>query len=137
MGVSSLVSKWTQSGPYVRSAVRIVAALAFMSFGSMKLFGWPPGMPPGTEIPFLSQMWIGGFLEVFGGFLLVIGLFTRPVAFILSGEMAIAYFQFHFPSNFWPTVNMGMPAILYCFLWLYLSAVGPGPWSIDAVRGKR
>jgi putative oxidoreductase len=66
-----------------------------------------------------------------------VGLFTRPVAFVLSGEMAVAYFQFLFPQSFWPHVNMGMPAVLYCFLWLYYSAAGPGPWSLDALRGKQ
>jgi putative oxidoreductase len=68
--------------------------------------------------------------------LLLIGLFTRPVAFILAGEMAVAYFQFHFPGGFWPTINQGVPAVLYCFIWLYFSAAGPGPWSVDALRRK-
>ena len=94
-------------------------------------------MPPnGGTAAFGSQIWIGGALEVFGGALLLVGLFTRPVAFLLSGEMAVAYFQFHFPRGFWPVVNMGVPAVLYCFVWLYLSAAGPGPWSLDALRRK-
>jgi putative oxidoreductase len=70
-------------------------------------------------------------LEFVGGALLLVGLFSRPVAFILSGEMAVAYFQFHFPQGFWPAVNQGQPAVLYCFIWLYISAAGPGPWSVD------
>jgi putative oxidoreductase len=86
--------------------------------------------------PLLSQAWVGGILEVFGGALLLVGLFTRPVAFLLSGEMAVAYFQFHFPQGFWPTTNGGVPAALYCFVWLYFSAAGAGPWSLDAKRGE-
>ena len=86
--------------------------------------------------PAVHQPWFGGVLETFGGGLLLLGLFTRPVAFILSGEMAVAYFQFHFPKGFWPTMNGGMPAVLYCFLWFYFSAAGAGPWSLDAKRWK-
>ena len=92
--------------------------------------------PPGSTAKVMSETWVGGVLEAFGGGLLLLGLFTRPVAFILAGEMAVAYFQFHFPQSFWPVVNMGTPAVLYCFLWLYFSAAGPGPWSLDAMRGK-
>ena len=84
----------------------------------------------------MSEAWIAGMLEMIGGALLVLGLFTRPVAFILSGEMAVAYFQFHFPKSFWPQVSMGIPALLYCFIWLYFSAAGAGPWSLDARRRK-
>jgi putative oxidoreductase len=84
----------------------------------------------------LSQLWIGGVLELVGGALLLLGLFTRPAAFVLSGMMAVAYFQFHFPHSFWPTLNNGVPAVLYCFIWLYFSAAGAGPWSLDAKRGK-
>jgi putative oxidoreductase len=82
----------------------------------------------------MSQAWVAGVLEVFGGALLLVGLFTRPVAFLLAGEMAVAYFQFHLPRGVWPTVNGGVSAALYCFIWLYVSAAGPGPWSIDARR---
>ncbi len=114
-----------------------MAALMFMHTGTMKLFAWPMGMPPdGGTATFPSQIWIGGVLEVFGGALLLLGLFTRPVAFVLSGEMAVAYFQFHFPQAFWPVMNGGMAAALYCFVWLYFSAAGAGPWSLDAKRGK-
>jgi putative oxidoreductase len=120
------------------SVLRIVAALVFITFGTMKLFSYPPlptGMPP---IPLMSQMGLAGTLESIGGFLMLIGLFTRPVAFILSGEMAVAYFQGHYPHSFWPTTNMGTPAILYCFIFLYLVFAGAGSWSIDAmiVRSK-
>ncbi len=121
----------------MRSILRIVAALIFIQTGTMMLFAFPVGMPPnGDTAPFLSQMGLGGILEVFGGALLLIGLFTRPVAFLLAGEMAVAYFQFHFPQSFWPVINEGTAAALYCFVWLYFSAAGPGPWSLDAMRGK-
>ncbi|HUL76403.1 MAG TPA: DoxX family protein [Vicinamibacteria bacterium] len=133
----SLVSRWSGGAPQVQSVLRIVAALMFMLAGTSILFAFPVGMPPnGGTAPFPSEIWIGGFLEVFGGGLLVLGLFTRPVAFLLSGEMAVAYFQFHFPHAFWPTVNNGVPAVLYCFVWLFFSAAGPGAWSLDAFRGK-
>lgn len=97
----------------------------------MKLFAFPAGMPNGGTASLLSQIWIGGVLEAFGGALLLVGLFTRPVAFLLSGMMAVAYFQFHAPRGFWPWMNGGVPAALYCFVWLYFSAAGAGP-----VRGR-
>jgi putative oxidoreductase len=133
----NIVAKWKSWAPYLQSILRIVAALMFITFGTMKLFAFPVGMPPdnGTA-KFLSQTWIGGVLEVVGGALMLLGLFTRPVAFILAGEMAVAYFQFHYPQSFWTVVNMGTPAVLYCFVWLYFSAAGAGPWSLDAKRGK-
>ncbi len=130
-------NKWSSLEPEFQSVLRIVAAAIFMLSGSAKLFAFPAGMPPhGGTAPFLSQFWIGGVLEVFGGALLLLGLFTRPVAFLLSGEMAVAYFQFHFPHGFWPTLNGGATAVLYCFLWLYFSAAGAGSWSLDALRRK-
>jgi putative oxidoreductase len=108
-----------------------------MTAGSTILFAFPQGVPPnGGTLPLLTQVGLGGALELFGGALLLVGLFTRPVAFVLAGEMAIAYFQFHAPQGFWPTVNGGGPAILDCFVFLYLSAAGAGPWSLDARRGK-
>ena len=138
MTEGNIIARWRSWAPYLLSVLRIVAALMFIQFGTMKLFAFPVGMPPDgvTTAKFLTQTWIGGVLEVFGGFLILIGLFTRPVAFILAGEMAVAYFQFHYPQSFWTVVNMGTPAVLYCFLWLYLSAAGAGPWSLDAKRGK-
>ncbi len=102
----------------------------------MKLFGWPMAMPGGALAHFPSQIWFGGVLELIGGVLLVIGLSTRCVAFVLSGEMAVAYFQFHAPNGFWPMMNQGQPAILFCFIYLYLSAAGAGPWSVDAARKR-
>lgn len=131
MSAPTLAARWSNWGPQLRSVLRIVAALIFVQAGTMKLFGFPVGMPAGATAPFLSQTWIGGFLEAVGGGLLVLGLFTRPVAFVLSGMMAVAYFQFHFPSGFWPVVNGGTAAAVYCFVWLYFSAAGAGPWSLD------
>lgn len=126
-------ARWQSLAPRLRSLLRIVAAFLFIQPGTMKLFAFPMGMPPdGGTAAFPSQVWIGGVLETFGGALLLIGLFTRPVAFLLAGEMAVAYFQFHRPQSFWTVVNNGMPAVLFCFVWLYFSAAGPGPWSLDA-----
>jgi len=131
----SIAEKWISWAPRLRSVLRIVAALMFIQNGTMKLFAFPVGMPPnGATAPLLSETGIGGILETFGGLLMLLGLFTRPVAFVLSGEMAVAYFQFHYPQSFWTVVNMGTPAVLYCFLWLYFSAAGAGPWSLDARR---
>jgi len=131
----NIVARWQSWAPYLRSVLRIVAAFLFMQFGTMKLFAFPIGMPPnGATAPLMSEMGLAGVLEVFGGGLLLLGLFTRPVAFLLSGEMAMAYFLGHFPQGFWPIVNMGTDAMFFCFLWLYFSAAGPGPWSLDALR---
>lgn len=127
-------SPWT---PRVLALLRIVAGLLFLSAGTMKLFGYPPSPTPMPPITLLSEIGIGGVLEVFGGLCIVIGLFTRPVAFVLSGEMAVAYFQFHFPHSFFPTVNNGVPAVLYCFLFFYLAFAGAGAWSVDEVLGRR
>ena len=133
----TLASRWQSSQHYLHSALRISASFMFILAGTTKLFAFPSGMPPnGGTVQFFSQLGIGAVLETFGGTLLLLGLCTRPVAFILAGEMAVAYFQFHFPGNFWPTINGGVPAILYCFVWLYFSAAGAGPWSIDARRKK-
>lgn len=137
MSGQSIGAKWSSWAPQLQSVLRIVAAFIFIQAGTVILFAFPIGMPPngGTADP-MTQIWIGGLLEAVGGALLLVGLFTRPVAFVLAGEMAVAYFQFHFPHGFWPAINQGTPAALYCFLWLYFSAAGPGPWSLDAKRGK-
>jgi putative oxidoreductase len=133
MSRPSLVSRWSTWGPQMQSVLRIVAAFIFMLSGTMKLFAFPTGVPPdGGTVKLVSQMGLGGFLEVFGGLLLLVGLLTRPVAFVLAGEMAVAYFQFHFAQSFWPVVNNGVAAALYCFVWLFFSAAGAGPWSVDA-----
>lgn len=137
MGGISMADAWASWSPRLRSITRVVAAFMFMQSGTMKLFGFPIGMPPdNSTAQFWTQVWFAGVLEVFGGGLVLIGLFTRPIAFILSGMMAVAYFQFHAPQGFWVVVNGGTPAALYSFFWLYLSATGPGPWSIDAIRRK-
>lgn len=118
------------------SLLRIVAALLFFLHGTSKLFGFPP-YPLGVPNIF-STFWIAGVLELIGGSLLIIGLFSRPVAFLLSGEMAVAYWIFHAPLSSFPTVNLGEGAILFCFIFLFIAAAGPGPWSLDArLRGKR
>lgn len=132
----NVVARWSSLSPQLRSVLRIVAALMFLQSGTMKLFGWPMPMPAGQTLSLMSQMGVGGILETVGGLLLLVGLFTRPVAFVLAGEMAVAYFQFHAPNGFWPIVNQGQPAVLYCFIWLYFSAAGAGPWSLDALRKK-
>ena len=132
-GASGL--KWASLAPLFLSVLRIMAAFMFLLSGTMKVFGWPGGMPPGTVLT--TQLTIGAWLEVVCGGLLLVGLFTRPMAFLMSGMMAVAYFQFHAANGgFWPTVNGGTGAALYCFVWLYFSAAGPGPLSIDARRAK-
>jgi putative oxidoreductase len=116
---------------------RIVGGLLFITFGTMKLFGYPPAAPPGVvPVPWMSQMGIGAMLEIVGGAMIALGLLTRPVAFILAGEMAVAYFQFHFPGGFWPETNMGAPAVLYCFFFLFLAVAGAGDWSLDAAIAR-
>ena len=122
--------------PYLQSVLRIVAAFTFITHGTQKLFAMPLAQPrPAVEL--MSQMGLAGVLEVFGGTLILLGLFTRPVAFILSGQMAVAYFQAHFPRSFWPVLNGGEPAVLFCFLYLYFAAAGAGPWSLDALLARR
>lgn len=133
----NIIAKWKSWSPQLLSILRIVAALMFITFGTMKLWGFPIGMPPDNSTAKLwTEVWFGGVLEVFGGALLLIGLCTRPIAFVLSGEMAVAYWQFHAPMSMWPVVNQGAATVLYCFVLLYFSAAGPGPWSVDAARGK-
>lgn len=129
----SFFASWT---PRLLSILRIVTAFLFIAHGAQKLFGFlaPPGMP---AFPLLSQMGIGGVLEFFGGSLLLLGMFTRPVAFILSGMMAVTYFQMHAPGGFWPLQNKGELAVLYCFVFLFLAVAGGGVWSIDRLWNRR
>ena len=117
------------------SILRIVAALILMQHGSQKLFHYPPSGAPGPVAPLvlMSQNGLAGVLEFFGGLMLLLGLFTRPVAFILSGEMAVAYFQVHAPRAFLPIVNRGELAAILCFVFLYLAVAGGGSWSVDSV----
>ena len=120
--------------------LRVVAGLLFIQAGGMKLLGWFGGMPgpSGSTAPWMSQMGIGGVIEFFGGIAIMLGLLTRPVAFILSGEMAVAYWQIHAPNGTWPILNHGEPAVLFCFIFLYMAAQGGGDWSLDAlIRRKR
>jgi len=122
---------------YLQSLLRMVSAIVFMLHGTQKLFGFPSATPlPPSRM--LSLLGAAGILEVCGGVLMAFGLFTRPVAFILSGEMAVAYFRQHAPRGFWPILNGGELAVLFCFLWLFFSAAGPGRISVDAlIRKKR
>lgn len=120
--------------------LRVVAGLMFFQAGGLKWFGWFGGMPGanGAAPALMSQVGIGGLLETVGGILIALGLFTRPAAFILSGEMAVAYWQFHAPGGAWPIVNHGEQAVLYCLLFLFMAAHGAGDWSLDAlIRKKR
>ena len=118
--------------------LRVVSGFLIFQPGGMILFGWFGGMPGGEKLNLMSQTGIGGILECFGGILILLGLCTRPVAFILSGMMAVAYWQFHFwPSGGWPMQNQGTPAVLLCFIFLYMAAKGGGAWSLDALIKNR
>ena len=124
--------------PYADKALaglRIVSGLMFIQHGTQKIFGFPA--PARGPFELFSQMGVGGVLELVGGALIVLGLFTRPVAFLLSGQMAIAYFLAHAPASFYPALNGGEPAILFSFVFLYLAAAGGGIWSLDALVRKR
>lgn len=121
--------------PYLQSVLRIVAAFSFMTHGTQKLFAVPVAAAR-EPVELVSLAGLAGVLETFGGVLLLVGLFARPVAFLLSGEMAVAYFLRHAPLGFWPILNRGEVAALFCFIWLYLAAAGPGSWSLDALRRR-
>jgi len=112
--------------------LRIVVGLMFVSTGTMILFNYPASPVPIPAFDLLSQTSVGGILQTFGGVAIAVGFLTRPVAFVLAGEMAVAYFQFHFPKGFFPVPNGGQPAVLYCFIFLYLVFAGAGPRSVDA-----
>ncbi|HWM31824.1 MAG TPA: DoxX family protein [Methyloceanibacter sp.] len=131
MNTHTLETVWA---PRVLSILRIVAAILFFEHGTAKLLGFPV---TDRSPEFLSMGWIAGALEVIGGPLLILGLFTRPVAFILSGQMAVAYWLAHAPQSVYPLLNGGDAAILFCFIFLYLVFAGPGPWSVDAWREGR
>jgi putative oxidoreductase len=130
-GLNAFNATWS---PRLLSVLRIVSALLFMQHGSQKLFGFPPS--PQLSGPLPPLLLTAGVMEFFGGVLLLLGLFTRPVAFLLSGEMAVAYFSSHAPRGLWPVLNGGELSVLYCFLFLYLSVAGGGAWSVDALRKK-
>ncbi len=126
------LERWS---PYALGVLRIVTGLIFLLHGTQKLFGFPP--PTNPMPPAFSLFWIGGVLEMVGGLLVLVGLFTRPAAFLLSGEMAVAYWMFHAPRNLYPTLNGGDAAILYCFIFLFLVFAGPGALSVDGARRER
>ncbi|MDB5593617.1 MAG: DoxX family protein [Hyphomicrobiales bacterium] len=119
--------------PYLHAALRIVAGLLYLEHGTSKLLGFPHDVHY-DGLQFVSLMGLAGVLEMVGGFLILIGLFTRPVAFVLSGMMAVAYFMAHGSKGFFPALNGGDAAILFCFVFLYLASVGPGPFSVDGSR---
>src|SRR2546430_14280031 len=130
--IGPVAGRWA---PYLRSLLRIDAAFLFMAHGTQKLFAVPGGQPR-DPVPLASLQGLAGVLETFGGLLLLVGLFTRPVALLLAGEMAVAYFLRHAPRGFWPILNQGELAALFCFVWLYLAGAGAGPWSLDAPRRR-
>lgn len=133
MTPSSLTVTATAWAPRLLSVFRIVVALLFIAHGLVKLFGFPEGAQPG-QVPLASIYGLAAILETFGGAAILLGLFTRPVAFVLSGQMAVAYFMAHAPQGFFPVQNGGELAIFYCFAFLYFAAAGPGPWSLDERR---
>jgi len=134
--MTKLEGKMQSWSPKLLSLLRMVTALMFFQHGSAKLFH-VPHVPTFDGVQVISLFGMAGILEVVGGFLLLIGLFTRPVAFILSGEMAFAYFIAHAPHAFLPVLNGGELAVEWCFVFLYLAAAGPGAWSVDAWRSVR
>lgn len=119
------------------SVLRVVAGLVLFSAGTMKMFGVPHPLQPIPAFHPGSMLGMAAILEVIGGIAITIGLFTRPVAFVLAGEMAVAYFKVHFPQSPFPTVNNGMLPVLFCFLFLYFCFAGAGPWSLDHLLAKR
>jgi putative oxidoreductase len=125
-------SRWQ---PQLLAILRIVTALLFLQHPLVKLFGFPPGVPPGP-VPVGSLFWIAGIIEIIAAPLILIGLFTRLAAFVVAGEMAIAYWMVHAKMGPYPIGNMGEAAILFCFVFLYIAAAGPGAWSVDGARGR-
>ena len=128
MNFEAFFSPWR---PYALSVLRIMTALLFLEHATQKLFGFPPAK---FSPPLFSLFGAAGTIELVGSVLLIVGLFTRPVAFILSGEMAFAYFIGHAPHSFFPLLNFGEAAILFCFIYLYVATAGAGPWSLDHWR---
>src|ERR1700730_12226352 len=132
MKLDELYAKLEPWAPHVLSILRIMAGLLFLQHGMQKLFGFPPD-PDVTSPPLLSLMGLAWLIELVGGGLVTVGLFTRISAFVLSGEMAFAYFMAHAPQGFIPIDNGGDLAVLFCFVFIYLAFAGPGPWSVDAM----
>jgi putative oxidoreductase len=131
MNFAELGSAWS---PRLLGLLRIVAAILFMEHGAQKLLGFPPSDHGSPEL--LSLLGVAGILELVGGFFILIGLFTRPIALLLSGEMAVAYWMAHAPKSIYPALNGGDAAILYCFIFLYLAAAGPGAFSVDGAASR-
>lgn len=132
MNLFNGASRWQSEALAI---LRIVTGLTFMAHGVIKLFGFPDGAQPGQQ-EIATLLGVAGILETVGGVLIILGLFTRPTAFILSGMMAVAYFMAHFPQSPYPAVNGGDAAILFCFVFLYFVASGPGAWSLDGARKR-
>jgi putative oxidoreductase len=122
--------------PKLLAVLRMVTGLLFIEHATIKLFGFPPGGQPGLQAVG-NFLWIAGAIEMITGLLVVLGLLTRLAAFVAAGEMAVAYWMIHAPKSFYPAVNMGEAAILFCFVFLYLAAAGPGAWSVDGTRTGR
>jgi putative oxidoreductase len=129
--------KWRLPHTVSYTLLRVVSGLILLQAGGMKILGWLGGMPDGRTLAVGSQTWIGGWLELIGGALLMVGLFTRWTAFVMSGMMAVAYFQFHQPNGTWPAQNGGVAAVMVCFACLVIWAFGAGPWSVDSRFSKR
>ena len=124
--------------PELLSVLRLIVAFLFIQHGTAKWFAFPGAvLPGGGVVPVGSLFWFASLIETIGGTLLLLGLFTRPVAFILAGEMAAAYFIQHAGRGFWPLLNQGEPAVFFCFSFLYFSAAGAGPWSLDTILARR
>jgi putative oxidoreductase len=124
--MTSLYASLDKGRPYILSVMRIVIALLFIEHGMQKYFGFPSAGPPMTTL-----LYVQGVIEIVGGIFLLIGAYTRVVAFILAGDMAVAYFMAHFPRSFFPAVNGGDAAVLFCFIFFYIFFAGGGPWSLD------
>lgn len=131
MAASDRYAQWS---PRMLAVLRIMTGLLFLEHGTQKLLGFPPSPNPGPSL--FSLLGLQGVLELIGGLLIVLGLFTRPVAFILAGDMAVAYFMAHAPRSFFPALNGGDAAILYCFVFLYLAVAGGGAWELDEFRRR-
>ncbi len=127
--------KLTRYRPWMLSLLRIVTGLVFVEHGAQKLFGLFGGI--GAHLAFPDLLWFAGVIEFVGGLLILVGLFTRVAAFICAGEMGYAYFTAHAPHGFWPVVNHGEPAVLYCFVFLYFVTAGGGPISLDHLLRKK
>ncbi len=130
--MNSLYANFEKGRPYILSVLRIVVALLFIEHGLQKYFGFPSAGPPMTPL-----LYVQGVIEIVGGVLLLIGAYTRVVAFILAGDMAVAYFMAHFPRSFFPAMNSGDAAVLFCFVFFYMVFAGGGPWSVDRIVLKQ